>query len=296
MECRTRWLGFSNVIQSFTQGRPRSSWAQELAFQVQSQQSAVRKRCARVVKPFEQPECAALQPPTPIRVYTRPSSRIIQARCSSTIWSSTSSRTSSSRDVAQSAQWDRSGDDLSIHSSAHHLQIPQIQTPALIHYIFRPDPPLGPYLPSFSGAAPTFPRFPFLVVGRLNLTIYMRVWVYFHAKSIARCSQPASLPSRQVHACSSFTPTIDRISPSTTWHSSIWPGVWKCGKMLTERFPVRFLGCSEISSLCTTSMFRLRHCLTHVSGGPGRGGCALDRARVEAHKSVRPWACIFRFY
>ena len=70
---------------------------------------------------------------------------------------------------------------------------------------------------------------------------------------------------------------------------------WKCEKVLTERFPVRFLGCSEVSSLRATSMFRHRRCLAHVSGGPGRRGGALDRARMEAHTSGRRWMCIFRF-
>ena len=42
-------------------------------------------------------------------------------------------------------------------------------------YIFRRDPPLGSYLQSFSGAAPTFPLFPFFLAGRPNLTIYMFV-------------------------------------------------------------------------------------------------------------------------
>ena len=70
---------------------------------------------------------------------------------------------------------------------------------------------------------------------------------------------------------------------------------WKCEKRLTERFPVRFLGCSEVSSLCATSMFRHRHCLAHASGGPGQGGGALGRARVESHMIVRRWRCIFGF-
>ena len=39
-------------------------------------------------------------------------------------------------------------------------------------------------------------------------------------------------------------------------------------------------------------MCRNRRHLAHVSGGPGRGGGALDRARVEAHTSVRRWTCV----
>jgi len=70
---------------------------------------------------------------------------------------------------------------------------------------------------------------------------------------------------------------------------------WMCEKVLTERFPVRFLGRSEVVSLRAASMFRLRHCLAHVSGGPGGRGGALDRARMEAHTSGRRWMCIFRF-
>ena len=82
---------------------------------------------------FMQTECAVLQPPTSLWA-CRSSSRIIQTRRSSTIWSSTSSRTSSSRGVAQYVSWDTSGANPSIHSSVRYFQIPQIQTPARIHF------------------------------------------------------------------------------------------------------------------------------------------------------------------
>jgi len=80
---------------------------------------------------FMQTECAALQPPTSLWA-CRSSSRIIQTRRSSTIWSSTSIRTSSSRDVVQFVPWDTSGANPSIHSSVPYFQIPQIQAPTHI--------------------------------------------------------------------------------------------------------------------------------------------------------------------
>jgi len=71
---------------------------------------------------------------------------------------------------------------------------------------------------------------------------------------------------------------------------------WTCEKVLTERFPVRFTRLfGSLVFFVPTLTFRRRHCLAHVSGGPGRGGGALDRARVEAHTSVRRWTCVFRF-
>ena len=94
---RARWLDFPNVIQNFTQGISCLSWAQEVACQV-----FIAAKCgAQKVRvlllnnlhaPFSNQESLWA---------CRSSSRIIWTRCSSTIWSSTSSGTSSSCDVAQ---------------------------------------------------------------------------------------------------------------------------------------------------------------------------------------------------
>jgi len=91
-------------------------------------------------------------------------------------------------------------------------------------YIFRSDPPqISSSIVLRCGTRLSL--FPIPSHGATKSDhIYARttvVYVCFRAKSIARCSHPASSPSRQADARSSLTPTIDRISSSATWYSSI---------------------------------------------------------------------------
>jgi len=189
---RGRWLGFSNVIQSFTQDRPCPSWAQEMACRVELPQSAVRKRCVRVVH---------------------------QAFDSHKVNGPFSNHQSQSGYVS----WDTSGDNPSIHSSARYSHIPQIQTPARIHFSTWSSSRILSSIILRCGTRLSSSPVP--SCGKTESDyIYLRVCVCFRAQSIERCSQPASSPPRLADACSSLTPTTDRISPSATWHSSIWLG------------------------------------------------------------------------
>ena len=261
---RGRWLGFSNVIQSFTQGRPCPSWAQEMACRVELPQSAVRKRCVRVVH---------------------------QAFDSHKVNGPFSSHQSQSGYVS----WDTSGDNPSIHSSARYSQIPQIQTHA---YILRPGPPLGSYLRSSSGAAPASPLLPFLLAGRLNLTIYTCAYVFVFVLK-------ASSAAHNLRACHrAWRMRAQLLHPPPTASRLARHGILRYGSGV--RVEVRKNVDGAIPGTCFLAVRKSRlfvppqcsihrRCLAHVSGGPGREGCALDRARVEAHTSVRRWRYIFRF-